>query len=264
MEAELLKWEQIDCELTHRFAPGVYLRELKMPARARIIGQLHRTEHFNIVLSGRAHVYMDGTTYDIVGPCTFVSKPGVRKLLHVLEEMVWQTVHPTDETNLAKLEELLIEKSDAFRTYEAEMVALDFDRSSFFSVVRELGFDPHTIRSISEYAEDQIPMPPEWTGRVAVKRSEIEGLGLFSAVDFKAGDVIAPARVGAFRTTAGRFTNHSLRANAAMAESRFGGIDLVATADIAVDKEITIDYRQAAEINRAASKQLSEGSLCLG
>jgi hypothetical protein len=38
-----------------------------------------------------------------------VSKAGVQKVLYILTDMTWQTVHVTDETDLEKLEELLIE-----------------------------------------------------------------------------------------------------------------------------------------------------------
>lgn len=106
------------CPLIHRFAPGVYLREIFMPKGQFIIGQRHNTEHFNIVLKGRARVKMDDGVIEIVAPCTFVSKPGVRKVLYILEDMVWQTIHPTDETNLDKLQELLIEKTEAFEDHE--------------------------------------------------------------------------------------------------------------------------------------------------
>ena len=113
-EAELLKLPQLDCPLTHKFAPGVYMREILMPAGSFIIGHEHKTEHFNVVLSGRARVMMDGVVEEIVGPCTFVSKPGVRKVLYILEDMRWATVHPTRETDLDKLDRKLIRKSEAW------------------------------------------------------------------------------------------------------------------------------------------------------
>jgi hypothetical protein len=116
VEKQLLELTQIDVPLVHRFAPGIYLREVTMPAGAFIIGHEHKTEHFNVVLKGKADVMMDGKIVDtIIGPCTFVSSAGVRKLLHIHEEMIWQTIHATLETDLAKLEEALIIKSESFK-----------------------------------------------------------------------------------------------------------------------------------------------------
>jgi hypothetical protein len=39
------------------------------------------------------------------------SKPGIKRVGYAHEDTVWITVHPTDETDLDKLEENLIAKS---------------------------------------------------------------------------------------------------------------------------------------------------------
>lgn len=113
-EAALLQRPQVNIPLTHRFAPGVYWREVFMPKDTFVIGHRHLTEHFNVILTGKARVMMDGVIHDIVAPCVLKSDPGVRKVLYIVEDMRWATVHPTTETDLERLEELLIVKSDSF------------------------------------------------------------------------------------------------------------------------------------------------------
>lgn len=104
---------QVECPLVHRFAPGVYLREIFMPAGSIVIGKIHKTRHFNVVLKGRCHlVSEDGSVVELVAPCTFVSDAGVQKVLYIDEDTVWQTVHPTSETDLDKLDAELIEPAD--------------------------------------------------------------------------------------------------------------------------------------------------------
>jgi hypothetical protein len=101
---------QTDCALVHRFAPGVYLREIHMPADTVVIGKVHKTEHFNILLQGACLiVHDDGRREELRAPLTFVSGAGVQKVLYIIEDMIWQTVHVTPETDLAKLEELIVE-----------------------------------------------------------------------------------------------------------------------------------------------------------
>jgi len=114
----------VECPLQHNFAPGAYLREMFMPAGTFVIGHEHLTEHFNIVLSGRARVMMDGQIHEITGPSVFVSKPGVRKVLFIYEDMRWCTLHPTEETDLEILENLLINKSPNCLEYEEEIKRL--------------------------------------------------------------------------------------------------------------------------------------------
>jgi hypothetical protein len=125
LEAALLDMPQVNCPLKHQFAPGVYLREILMPAGTFIIGHRHKTEHFNVVLSGRARVMQTGGgVEEIVAPCVFVSKPGVRKILYILEDMRWATVHPTHETDVGVLERQLVEPSEAHRLGAREIQLL--------------------------------------------------------------------------------------------------------------------------------------------
>ena len=102
---------QTDCPVTHRFAPGVYLREIFMPADAIVIGKIHKTKHFNLLVRGACFiVHSDGTREELRAPGVFVSEAGVQKVLYITEDMVWQTIHPTNETDLCRLEEELITK----------------------------------------------------------------------------------------------------------------------------------------------------------
>lgn len=118
LEKELLNLPQVECPLKHNFAPGVYMREITMPAGSFIIGHEHLTEHFNVVLTGKARVMIDGVIEDLVAPCYFISKPNVRKVLFILEEMKFATIHPTDETSVEVLESTLVRKSNSFIKFE--------------------------------------------------------------------------------------------------------------------------------------------------
>jgi hypothetical protein len=107
---ELAKLPQKPAPVTHRFAPGVYLREIFMSADSIVIGRIHKTEHFNILVQGACYiVHEDGRKETLRAPMTFVSKAGVQKVLYILEDMIWQTVHVTEEADLARLEEMLVE-----------------------------------------------------------------------------------------------------------------------------------------------------------
>ena len=124
VEARLLDLPQVAMPLTHTFAPGIYFREIFMPKGTFVIGHEHKTSHFNVVLSGRASVLCDGSVREIAAPFVFVSPAGARKMLYIHEDMRWATIHPTDETDLEKLEEALITKSPAWLKHHAEITAL--------------------------------------------------------------------------------------------------------------------------------------------
>jgi hypothetical protein len=113
--------EQTECPLKHYFGPGVYLREIFMPAGTIVIGKIHKTEHLNLIERGVLAIrHDDGTTQILRAPHTFVSKPGVQKVLYIQEDTVWKTIHPTTERDLEKLEALLIEPDESYPLIDRE------------------------------------------------------------------------------------------------------------------------------------------------
>lgn len=116
---ELKQLPQVHCPVTHYFAPGVYLREIFMPAGTIVIGKIHKTEHFNLIERGRCAIrHDDGHVEILQAPLTFVSKAGVQKVLYIEEDTVWKTIHVTPETDLGKLEDILIERPAIVRLVE--------------------------------------------------------------------------------------------------------------------------------------------------
>lgn len=103
------------CMLTHRHTKGIYVREFKMKAGSIIVSKLHAQEHICIISAGKAVVTTENGTQIIEAPCTFVSPAGSKRVLLILEDMVWSTVHRSDETEIEKLEaELIIPEPDGY------------------------------------------------------------------------------------------------------------------------------------------------------
>lgn len=116
--------------LSHHFAPGIYVREIFMPAGEFVIGAEHTTEHFNVVLTGRASIIADGKVVEVVAPATFVSRAGVRKVLQIHEDMIWQTIHanPENETDTTKLESQLCKMSATHKAHFEGMMSAGKER----------------------------------------------------------------------------------------------------------------------------------------
>ena len=96
--------------ITHTFSDGVYAREIFMPKGMFVVGHVHNTTHLNIVSTGKALVIVDGETIEITTPYTFESQAGARKVLYILEDMFWTTIHTTKETDIEILENTLVDK----------------------------------------------------------------------------------------------------------------------------------------------------------
>ena len=105
--------KEAECPVAHRFSKGIYLREIFIPAGTRIIGKIHATEHFNVLLTGKVTVITAEGREEITAPHTFISKAGVQKVVIVHEDCQWQTLHVTDKTDLKEIEkEVIVESYD--------------------------------------------------------------------------------------------------------------------------------------------------------
>lgn len=98
-------------DVHHHFAPGVYMRELRIPKGAVLTGKIHRTAHLNILAKGEISVLTEHGVQRLVAPVVISSSPGIKRAGYAHEDTVWITVHPTHETDLEKLEAELIAPS---------------------------------------------------------------------------------------------------------------------------------------------------------
>jgi len=123
LEGELRKMEPIDLETVHHFAPGVYMRELKIPQGVTLTGKIHKTEHLNILSHGVIKVWTEAGMRTLSGSSVIKSKPGIKRVGHALTDSVWITVHPNPDNieDVKKLEDLLVvERFDQLETFMEE------------------------------------------------------------------------------------------------------------------------------------------------
>lgn len=246
LEGALLEMPQVECHVRHIFGPGIYMREVTIPAGTFAVGHFQKTNHMNVMVSGRVTVMNDdGTTTELRAPLTFVAPPG-RKVGYVHEDMVWLNVYPTDETDVEKLEATYLEKSATFHSHQKAIA----DNRDFPKMLEDLSVDAETVRAQSEDEADLIPLP--WGAyKFKVAASAIDGRGLIATADIAAGEFICPAKIGDKRTPAGRYTNHAKEPNAIMQKMDDGNIYLIALRDIKGcvggqdGEEITVDYRDS-------------------
>jgi hypothetical protein len=255
IEAECVDLPQGDAPVIHHFGPGVYVREVHLPAFSLVVGHAHRQPHLNIFLSGSlALLDDDGTVKVLHAPYLYTSQPG-RKVAFTLSPCVWQNVVATEERDIDALEAWMLDKSpvwtmSAAQKAQADEIAREVDRVDFGLFCAQAGFTPDEVRTMSLDDRDMMPMPDGWP-KVTVRPSPIEGRGIFLSAPAEAGEVIGPARVGDKRTPLGRYTNHSRIPNGAFVKAANGDILLVALRHIRgcvggdAGEEVTVDYRQA-------------------
>lgn len=107
-KARLLEVEQVECGNVHHFAPGIYLREGRIPAGVFVAGRKHATEHLNILAKGKLRVWTDEGMQTLEAPAVIKSRAGTERVAYTYTDVVWLTVHATDETDVSVIESLLL------------------------------------------------------------------------------------------------------------------------------------------------------------
>lgn len=102
-----------DFPLVHRFTPGMYIREIFMPAGSVLTSKIHKTEHPYVISKGVVTVWTaEQGAITLSAPHTGITKPGTRRVLFVHEDTIWTTFHVGDETTVEEIEDRIIEHRD--------------------------------------------------------------------------------------------------------------------------------------------------------
>ena len=102
--------------LGHYQIPGVYVRSLFIPAGMALTGRIHNHESIGILAQGRLRLTNGTTSLIAEAPYITVDKPGVMRMGYAETDCTFITIHRTDNTDIAEIEEELA--SDTFDEYE--------------------------------------------------------------------------------------------------------------------------------------------------
>jgi hypothetical protein len=98
-----------ECPVVHRFTPGLYIREIHIPAGTLLTSMEHRLEHPFVISKGKVEVYSETEGAVIYqAPHTGITKPGTRRGILAIEDTVWTTFHVTEETDVEKIGEAIL------------------------------------------------------------------------------------------------------------------------------------------------------------
>lgn len=120
LEVAMAKLPQVDLPVVHRFTEGLYIREIQIPAGTILTSMTHKTEHPFVLSQGSIMVTSDNegsVVYE--APYTGITKPNTRRALKALTDVVWTTFHVTNETDIDKIGEQILEPKDMSHIEEA-------------------------------------------------------------------------------------------------------------------------------------------------
>jgi hypothetical protein len=115
-------------ELVHDFAGGLYVRKVVLPAGMLLITKIHKVTHPYFMLSGKCRVLTEDGVEDMVGPIQGITLAGTKRLMYIVEEVTWYTIHATDKLTPDEVEKEIIAKDYgelSFTSAEIEKLTKD-------------------------------------------------------------------------------------------------------------------------------------------
>lgn len=109
------KYYLVNCPLDHVFTPGLYSREVTMPADTIIVSEKHLTEHQFCVLEGVVSVWTKENGWIVYqAGDKDVTKAGTQRVLITTLQTVWVTFHanPKGFTTADEIYDDIIDKRD--------------------------------------------------------------------------------------------------------------------------------------------------------
>ena len=107
--------------LKHSFADGCYIREIFNPKGELAVTKIHKVSHPFFLLKGDMTILMEDGIKRIKAPHYGITPAGTKRIIYCHEECIFVTVHATELTDIAKIEEEVIAKDfDEFDKEEME------------------------------------------------------------------------------------------------------------------------------------------------
>jgi len=257
---------KLDSSVRHHFGPGVYIREITMPAGAIVVGHKHKYHHISILLKGKLKLLCDsGKMMELTAPVTLNTGPG-RKILYIIEESVFQNIYAIDERDPVKIEEILIDKSDIPENFFSEREREEIesraeDRSHFENYILTLATNEEIENIFCGEESDRVDFPDIGTRTVVVRKSPIHGKGIFSSYPIEAYQIIGPAVVNGKKTPFSVYVNHSKSPNCFFVKDETGNVFLMSNkqvkGSVSCDdgEELTVDYVQVIQSHKKILKE---------
>lgn len=112
LQTELAKLPQIALDTQHFFVKGMYARQIAIPAGTTLVGKVHRSEHFFMLLQGDMTLWTEEGMRRVQAPYVACAKPGIKRVGLAHTDSVCINVHTTELTDLEAIEDELVEKEE--------------------------------------------------------------------------------------------------------------------------------------------------------
>jgi quercetin dioxygenase-like cupin family protein len=101
---------ETDLGIVHHFSSGTYAKQMRLPKGFTALSHSHTFDHLSILAKGSVVVKTDTTSIEYIAPACLTIEKNMNHSIYALEDVVWFCIHATDETDVSKIDEVLIQK----------------------------------------------------------------------------------------------------------------------------------------------------------
>lgn len=83
----------LDAHTAHHFCRGMYARELRIPAGYVVVGKMHASENFFLLVSGEVTISTRDGMRRLTGPVLAVTKPGDKRVAYAHTDVIMFNFH---------------------------------------------------------------------------------------------------------------------------------------------------------------------------
>lgn len=96
--------------VSHHFSDGLYAKEMHLPAGHVAVSHQHHYAHLSILAKGAVMVTVDGVVNCYTAPACIEIKAEAIHEIYAFNDVVWYCIHATEETDVNKVDEVLIKE----------------------------------------------------------------------------------------------------------------------------------------------------------
>lgn len=106
-------------KIEEAMTPGIYTRELTVPAGQLVFTKVHLETHPFMVTKGKIAVYDGKTIQTIEAPYKGITPTGTKRVAYTLEETTWITFHPAPSDDLEEMDKNGVITCATFAEYDS-------------------------------------------------------------------------------------------------------------------------------------------------
>lgn len=96
--------------IKHHFSDNLYAKEIHVPIDGLIVQHKHNYDHLSILAKGRVRVTYKNEVLEVEAPYCFNIEKDKHHSILALTDCVWFCIHSTDETDINKVDQVLIKE----------------------------------------------------------------------------------------------------------------------------------------------------------